>query len=283
MTGEYTEAEACFHKLCSSSDKALRAEGRAYLALVPLYRGKLEQALELLDDGITADRMDQYEGLAGAIKHFLKASVYQEKKDLRMALKEHERCMEIDRRAGPEGVVGGRDFHVHLLIQNNEIDEAEEVANALKRDIDLKAESSGASRWDALAWWYALGCIELAKADFVAAITNFEKAAKDVRYSHICPWAQYVLASTYLESGRLGEAVGEFERILSRYDSCRECNPIQAVKAHYFLGLAYEKTGSTGKAVEQYEQFLEIWKDADTGIPEIEDARQRLARLKQAS
>ena len=31
---------------------------------------------------------------------------------------------------------------------------------------------------------------------------------------------------------------------------------------------------------EQYEEFLEIWKDADPGIPEVEDAEERLKRLR---
>jgi hypothetical protein len=46
------------------------------------------------------------------------------------------------------------------------------------------------------------------------------------------------------------------------------------------LGLAYEKSGWHSKALDKYEEFLEIWKDADPGIPEVEDARERVARLK---
>ena len=72
-----------------------------------------------------------------------------------------------------------------------------------------------------------------------------------------------------------------FEKALSRYDDgSRVYRIVWAAKVHYLLGLAYEKSGWDKKAIEQYEEFLEIWKDADPGIAEVEDAKQRLARLK---
>jgi hypothetical protein len=39
------------------------------------------------------------------------------------------------------------------------------------------------------------------------------------------------------------------------------------------------KNGNTAKAIEHYEKFLTLWKDADPGIAEVEDAREMLAGL----
>ena len=48
----------------------------------------------------------------------------------------------------------------------------------------------------------------------------------------------------------------------------------------YILGKIYEEQGDTTKAIEHYEKFLTLWKDADPGIPEVDDARKRVAGLK---
>jgi cytochrome c-type biogenesis protein CcmH/NrfG len=51
-------------------------------------------------------------------------------------------------------------------------------------------------------------------------------------------------------------------------------------KPFYMLGKIYEQQGNTTKAIEHYEKFLDLWKDSNPGIAEIEDARSRLAGLR---
>jgi hypothetical protein len=40
-------------------------------------------------------------------------------------------------------------------------------------------------------------------------------------------------------------------------------------------------TGAKGKAIYNYKKFLDLWKDADPCIAEVEDAKKRLAGLRE--
>ena len=267
---EYAQAESFYQKLCSSTDKDIRSRGRLCLALIRLRQGKLERALKALDDGIAADRMEQTRGWYNALKYFLKAIICEEKKNLDVALMELEKSIEIYGKYNPEGKDFGKPSYARLLAENGDFENAEEVAEALR---EYYEENDPSQMYD---YWVAVGRIEWARGNIEASVTNFEKAAKDVRYF----WVSYSLANSYLQSGRLGEAVTEFEKVLTRYDEYRVFFVNWAVKAHYFLGLAYEKSGWNTKAIEQYEEFLHIWENADPGIEEIEDAEVRLAALR---
>ncbi len=47
----------------------------------------------------------------------------------------------------------------------------------------------------------------------------------------------------------------------------------------YWLGRIAEERGKKSEARKRYQKFLELWKDADPGITEVEDAKKRLAEL----
>jgi len=268
---EYTQADSCFKALSSCSEKSYRSGGRALLALIPLYQGKLEEALKTLDDGIAGDRMEQAEGEMNAYKHFSKVSIYEKQKKMALALKEAEIGIEILKKATPNDPVYGRDGYTNLLVESGRIAEAEELTRTLKKDIEEKNPTLMSS------YWWTLGEIEVAKGDTNMAVSYLEKAYKESSTPSF--YLRYRLAEIYLKKGRLDEAVAELEKALSRYDDDRIWTTM-AVKAYYLLGLAYEKSGWNKKAIEKYEEFLDIWKNADPGIPEVQDARERLKKLR---
>jgi tetratricopeptide (TPR) repeat protein len=267
---EYARAESCYQALASCSEAGWRTTGRTYLAFVPLYQGKFEAALEALDNGIAADRMAQQQQVQYGYKHYLRAVIHAERGSFDLALREYEVCLEIMHKVNYDAPVYGREYQVKLLARKGDFEKAEEVARDLKRDIEANDESRMGS------YWYAAGWIDFEKGDYEASVTAFEKSAEGATSFY----RRYMLGRAYLESGRLGEAVATLEKALARYDGTRATGPLFAVKAYYLLGLAYEKSGWNKKAIESYEEFLDIWKDADPGIPEIEDARQRLTRIK---
>ena len=268
---DYTQAESCYKELSSSSEKPFRSMGRLFLELIPYYQGEFEDALKVLDDGIAGDRMEQFEGEMNAYKHFDKAYLYERQKKMSLALKEAEIGMEIYKKAKPNDPIYGRDGYAFLLTKSGKIAEAEELAKVLKKDIEEKNPKL------MFSYWWRLGDIELVKGDTNMALSYLERAYKD------SPTPSFDLrshlAEIYLKRGRLDEAVSELEKALSRYDDDRVWSS-RAVKAYYLLGLAYEKSGWNKKAIEKYEEFLDIWKNADPGIPEVADAKERLKKLK---
>jgi serine/threonine protein kinase/Flp pilus assembly protein TadD len=284
---EYAQAESCFNALSASSDKANRSIGRTTLALIPLYQGKFGQALEILDNGIAADKMEQFEGAPNVTKHALKVFIYEERENLDSALKEAEICTELIKKEYPFDPVYLRDLYIYILAKNDHVKEAEEIAKSLKKDIGEKNQTA------MYAYWLALGTVEQAKGNKKTAISCLEELTNNplpnpegfltrspLAWSLPPFQARFLFAEACLESNRLDEAVTQLEKALSSYDEGRATVPISAVKAYYLLGLAYEKSGWKAKAIEQYEEFLDIWKDADPGIKEVEDAKERLNKLR---
>jgi tetratricopeptide (TPR) repeat protein len=87
------------------------------------------------------------------------------------------------------------------------------------------------------------------------------------------------LALSYYKSGNLEKAIEEYKRIIFLTTGRLYYGDFYA-KFFYMFGKIFEQQGDSAKAIEYYEKFLDLWKDADPGIAEVEDARKRLAGLK---
>ena len=87
----------------------------------------------------------------------------------------------------------------------------------------------------------------------------------------------YVRGEAFLAAGRGQEAVAEFQKVLN-HRGIVSADPIGAL-AHLQLGRAYVALGDLSKAKGAYQTFLNLWKDADLGIPILKQASREYAKL----
>ncbi|MDH3890622.1 MAG: protein kinase [candidate division Zixibacteria bacterium] len=270
----YDEAQRCFDRLLESPRKNDRSVARQYPALVLVHQGRFEQALSVLEQGIAADRMEKAETWP---KHYQVARIYAELGEIDKGLAAMQVAME-GYRENRGLLVPIQHFYIQMLAEGGRIDEAETALAEWKGPIapDDSAKLS--------LWWIAAGCVERAKGDLPAAVEYFGTASS--MYSsrgYTSGFRAYLmLAKTQQVNGQLGEAVNGYEQLLSTFSEDRLQWTIESVKLHYYLGTAYEESGWNDKAIEQYETFLDIWKDADSGLVAVDDAKERLAKLKSA-
>jgi len=265
---EYAVAESCFSAYANLDEPTLRSSGRLYLSYIPIYRGRFNEALRTIDEYM-AKGHEELPGREFPFLNGLKAYIYQTIGDLDSAVDEARKAVEGYRKNRPNDKENFIGLYIQLLAENGEIERAKEEASKLKNELE-------AGRFGMSSYWHAVGSIALNSEDPDSAVACFRRAAEeDTDFS-----THYMLARAYLEAGMLSEAVAEFERQLYTYTSPRSYCGTQDVKMNYYLGIAYEESRWYDKAIERYEMFIEYWGNADPQIPEIEDARNRLAQLK---
>ncbi len=169
-------------------------------------------------------------------------------------------------------------FRGLAYLEMKEIDEAQKAADEFKEMIE-----KGMNKKKIRCYFHLVGNIELKRENFSKAIEYFKEAMsllpsqRDLGDKH----ALFLdpLAVAYYKAGDLEKAQEEYEKITTLTTGRLYYGDIY-VKSFYVLGKIYEEKGWKGKAIEHYEKFLDLWKDADPGIAEVEDARKRLAGLR---
>jgi tetratricopeptide (TPR) repeat protein len=93
------------------------------------------------------------------------------------------------------------------------------------------------------------------------------------------PFLKDVAARACLKKGDIDGAISEYEKLVT-FDPESRARFLVHPELHYRLAKLYEQKGMNGRAIEQYGKFLDLWKDADPGRPEVVDAKKRLEKLK---
>jgi serine/threonine protein kinase/Tfp pilus assembly protein PilF len=271
--GDYARAETIIKRFLSEPDKRFRSAARTGLAYIPLYQGKFTEALALLDEGIAWDKKNGIEDGNRVAKHNTKLFIYWEQEQMDLAWREAELLDTfIARLVPPEDPFSRRTAYIISYAKQGEFDKADSLLQLIREHVDHREPNlmSGYHR--------VVGVVEFIKGNVQSAIDHLQLGL----YENAVPLfeTRYFLGLAYLDIGQPAEAVGVLVPALQRYDEHMMQFPIWAVKARCYLGKAYDQLGQREKAIARYEEFLNIWKDADEGMAEVEDARERLKALK---
>jgi len=163
-----------------------------------------------------------------------------------------------------------------VYLQMNSIQDSQKTAEEL-RVLILDSHNPQEMHY----FQHLTGEIELKQKNFSKAIECFNDALTLQTADPHDKLAGYVesLAAAYNSSGKIDSAQAEYEWIAASSSGRMDSGDVYA-KSFYMLGKIYEQQGDISKAIENYEKFLSLWKNADPGLLEVEDAKQRLAGLK---
>jgi tetratricopeptide (TPR) repeat protein len=272
FTRDYAAAESCFAALRANPDASARAAGRTSEMYIPLYQGKLDEALEVAGRAMAADVADNYRGKHLVLKAWCAATIRADKGDLVQAVKDVEALAAQFRKEYPNESWTATFLLAGIYSRAGNAARAKELLAQMKDEIQKAGDKTAM-----LDYQGAKGWIDMAEGKFDEAVKDFEEA--DPLGEAFLPG--FYRAVCLLKAGRAVESANAFEKLLRRYSEDRAAYPVQSVQAYYYLGLAQEELGRTDEAVKNYEEFVTIWKDAYPGIEGLADARSRLARLRQ--
>jgi serine/threonine protein kinase/tetratricopeptide (TPR) repeat protein len=119
------------------------------------------------------------------------------------------------------------------------------------------------------------GLEKLDRGDAAGAVRAFDKV---VRAEAVLWNGSYFLALAQLEAGQYDQAIASAQRAQQVFLWITPPEHIYA-RTYYLLGKAYERKGDRKAAVANYRLLLDRWKTADKDLPDLIDARNRLAQL----
>ncbi len=270
--GDFIKAEVEYQKLLESDEISDQLSYRAVLGALYLLQGRFIESKEIMKQGFELAEWGWFH-LYLAYLHLKSGSP---EYALEECLKELASATEIE--ISEEERL---DLYFKGLIHL----EMESISEAQKTADELEETTKKVMNKKLIKMHYLLeGMIELKRGNYPRAVEFSEKAVSLLSSQYSIDGDMHALyfeplALSYYMAGDLEKSQKEYEKITSLTSGRLYWGDIYA-KSFYMLGKIHERQGNTTKAIDNYEKFLNLWKDADPGLPEVDDAKKRLAGLK---
>jgi len=279
--GNLVEAEKEYQMLFELEEPTARRFGRERLGALYLLQGRFEESKNIYQQGI---ELAEKAGDMGwkSWNHYNLSYLYLKYGNPEDALIE---CNEALNSAVEWENLSMQRRALHMkglsYVEMKSLDEAQKIADELKELIE-----NGMNMKAMRLYYNLMGIIELERENFTEAIEYFNEAItllpsqygpdywEDRQPLFIDPFA-----FAYYKAADYEKARQEYERIIHLTLGRLYYGDIYA-NSFYMLGKICEQQDDKLKAIEHFEKFLDLWKDADPGIAEVEDARMRVAGLK---
>lgn len=252
-------------ELFSGSENLIPQSRGLDLPLMRLAEGKIGQALELAHGAPDRSLLAYLEYRAGNFA----GAVASSEKDLQEALKNgsfSQRARALQMRGLAELAMGS-------------------VGGAKKTAIELQACVRQAPIQRLIRHHdFLVGMIERDAGNYPKAVEYLNKAIALLPQESLDHWSAWHplffdgLAGAYFKSGDMARAEDTYRKIQSLVLARLDYGDIYAT-SFYWLGRIAENKGDRAKSRGSYAKFLDLWKNADPGLPEVKDAEKRLAGL----
>jgi tetratricopeptide (TPR) repeat protein len=281
LMGDLSKAEEVYVRMIEDKDVLFQVHGRSGLYALYLLQGKLKKAKDQAEGGIEPAK-ELEDKIWESTLHLDLAYCYFSSRNFKKSLEECSKAWGIA--LDSDKYFRRRISILHLkglnYLQLRSINEAKKAVDEFEV---LIQEYQRAERF----CLHLKGLIELERKNYSKAVLFLEKAIslllsqlyESPREAHV-ENALFInsLSAAYFNSGDFDKAQEQYEKIISLTYGRHYYGDIYT-RSVYMLGKILEQKGRKGKAKEHYEKFLDLWKNADPGIPELTDAKKRLVAL----
>ncbi|MFB0564656.1 MAG: protein kinase [Candidatus Aminicenantaceae bacterium] len=277
LKGDFPSAEKSYKVLLEKESPNSQLSGCLWLSHLYLLQGQYRKCKNEIIEGIRKSQKLKIKTKKTSFLLFL-AYLNLRLKHFKEALDASSQAVEI---AVETGSLDNQKMALHFrgiaYLELKKMEEAKKTAEELKQLIEKTGNKKHMRHYFDL-----VGRIALRNNQVSKAIEHFKKAFSLLSFQIYTLKDQsfYVdsLASAYYEAGDIENSQKHYERIASLTMGRLMWGDVYA-RSYYWLGKIYQKKGWEGKAIEHYERFVELWKDADSNLPELTDAKEQFAVL----